>query len=94
MKNTACKLFQEITVNNTLINKANSFYPDDGFKQGFPWLFYERAPTDVLLVNDRIKFRASFNEENLAVGIVRDLHFKLGKYELDGTFLGYEDLTD
>jgi|688.fasta_scaffold449036_1 hypothetical protein len=94
MKSPACQLFQEITVNRPTIPKASSFYDDDGFKQGFPWLFYQRDATSVLYAPKRIKFRASFNEENLAVGIISDLNFKLGKYELDGTFLGYEDLTD
>lgn len=94
MKSPACLLFQEITVNRPTIPKASPFYNDEGFKQGFPWLFYQRDATSVLYEPKRIKFRASFNEENLSVGIISDLHFKLAKYELDGTFLGYEDLTD
>ena len=70
------------------------FYPDDGFKTGYPWIFYERSAEEILYVNKRVKFRASFNEDNELFGIQNELHFKLAKYDLEGTFYGYEDLSN
>lgn len=70
------------------------FYPDQGFKQGYPWIFYQRAAPEVLYANRRIKFRVSFNEQNQDIGIENRLHFKLAKYDIDGQFFGFEDLTD
>ena len=41
-----------------------------------------------------MKFRASFDYENLEIGVVNQLDFKVAEYLLDGTFLGFKDMTD
>lgn len=43
---------------------------------------------------ERVKFRASFSYENKAIGVISKLNFKLASYDLEGNFLGFEDLTD
>lgn len=89
----ACKLYKQITVRSNL-PQANSFYPDNGFKTGIPWIYYERAATEVIQANNRIKFRVSFHEINDKLGIRNRLHLKLAKYDIDGRFYGFEDLSD
>ena len=42
----------------------------------------------------KVKFRASFDYQNLSIGIVSRLRFVLAKYDLEGNFLGFEDLYD
>ena len=71
-----------------------NFYPDEGFKQGIPWIFYQRAAPEILYADRRIKFRVSFNEKDQDIGIENSLNFKLAKYDIDGLFYGFEDLTD
>jgi len=41
-----------------------------------------------------VQFRASFDYQNLDIGIVSKLRFKLAIYDLEGNFYGFEDLYD
>lgn len=74
--------------------RTDPFYPDDGFKKGYPWIYYQRAATEVLQADKRIKFRVSFAEENDAIGIEKRLHFLLARYDIDGNFYGFEEMTN
>jgi len=59
-----------------------------------PWLYYKTPADEVIFKENRVKFRASFDYENLDIGIVRQLRFKVAKYDLEGNFYGFEDLTN
>ena len=48
----------------------------------------------VLEKPEKVKFRASFDYQNLSIGIVSRLRFVLAKYDLEGNFYGFEDLYD
>lgn len=88
----ACSTFKEIT--EAVPELADPFYDDQGYKKGLPWLYYDRPADEVIYQDKRVKFHASFNYENLDIGVVSHLRFKIASYLLDGTFLGFEDLTD
>lgn len=89
----ACKKFKEITDSKT--KQAHpEFYPDDGWKEDLPWLYYDRPSDDVITEDKRVKFRASFSYENLEIGVVKRLRFKIATYTYDGEFTGFSDLDD
>jgi hypothetical protein len=68
---------------------------DLDYKMGFPWLYYERSYDKLITASPpRLKFRASFSYEDVKYGILSTLRFKLASFNLDGDFLGFEDLTD
>jgi hypothetical protein len=89
----ACEKFKEITEANPDLAYPK-FYKDEGYKEGLPWLYYENPADQVIFSQKRVKFRASFNYENIAVGVVNQLRFKMAEYSLDGNFLGFSDLSD
>jgi len=73
-----------------------SFYNNQGYKQGpMPWLFYlgENAKS-ILEKPEKVQFRASFDYQNLSIGIVSRLRFVIAIYDLEGNFHGFEDLYD
>ena len=57
-----------------------------------PWLYYERNALQVIQKSGVVKFRASFGYENLGLGIVSKLRFKVASYDIEGNFLGFDDL--
>ena len=60
-----------------------------------PWIFYQgENAKSVLEKPEKVKFRASFDYQNLSIGIVSRLRFVLAKYDLEGNFYGFEDLYD
>lgn len=60
-----------------------------------PWIFYQgENAMSVLEKPEKVKFRASFDYQNLSIGIVSRLRFVLAKYDLEGNFFGFEDLYD
>ena len=77
-----------------------TFYSDAGYKKGLPWLYYvddlgnTKPGKEVIRNSGRVKFRTSFSYENRDAGIVRSLQFKLAEYDIYGTFLRFEDLSD
>ncbi|CDW85678.1 meckelin isoform 4 [Stylonychia lemnae] len=88
-----CSLFKSI-VANLSPTQANSFYKDSGWKVGFPWLYYLRNANEVLTEQKRVKFRVSFGYENLKIGILNKLIYKIGKFNMEGDFLGFDTVTD
>jgi hypothetical protein len=62
--------------------------------QNFPWLYYNQVAPEVIQKKNRVKFRASFDFENLAIGIVKKLRYKIAKYDIEGNFYGFEDLSN
>jgi len=63
-----CELYKD-TVDQASAPRANSFYNDNGWKEGIPWLFYERATDIILYESKRVKMRVSFGYEDPALGI-------------------------
>lgn len=82
---------------NSILNAstaANPFYKDFGWKQGLPWLYYQRSAAEVLNDAKRVKLRVSFGYENPKIGIFNKLTYKLARFDLEGNFYGFETLTD
>ena len=71
-------------------------YPDKGFQQGLPWLYYDkkRNGKDIIEEAARVKFRASFDIDKPEIGLLTTLKFVLAKYDIEGEFLGFEEMTD
>jgi len=95
---SACRLVQEIIKTKTQQQLTNSFYDNDGNKQGMPWIYYmtNTYPTpgsNVLHESGRVKFRASFSYVNKDYGILKQLKFKIATYDMLGNFYGFEDLS-
>lgn len=63
---------------------ANTFYNDNGWKVGMPWLYYQRTAGEVLTQSQRLKFRVSFGYENSKIGILNTLTYILAKFTLEG----------
>lgn len=83
-----CQLYKSLVKNaGETVNPAD---PDAGWKKGFPWLYYLNDPSDIL----KRKAEMTVSFDTAADGKVGVLDFILAKYHMDGTFLGYEALTD
>lgn len=44
--------------------------------------------------SERIQFRVSFSSHNAKLGLTNRLSFKLAKYDINGTFFGFEELSN
>jgi len=53
-----------------------------------------RPYKNVVSVDARVKFRASFGFEDVRIGIISNLKFFLAKYNLDGNCLGWEKMSN
>jgi len=71
-------------------------YSDKGFQQGLPWLYYDKERNGKRIIEDpaRVKFRASFDIMKPEIGLLTTLKFILAKYDIEGEFLGFEEMTD
>lgn len=83
-----CKLFKMLVKSaGGVVNPAD---PDEGWKTGMPWLYYLNDGKDIL--ERKAEMTVSFDTgASDKVGI---LEFTMAKYHMDGTFVGYEPLTD
>lgn len=82
-----CKLFEEGGKLSDLISTHVNNEPD--WLKHLPWLYRDRS---LRLSTDQIKLKVGFDAKPES-GIVRTLQFKLAAWSLDGTWLGFEDLT-
>lgn len=79
---------------------ANMFYDNDGYKLGYPWLFYMEngnpAEQESVLSPEKsnLQFKATFGDDDPNEGLLSTLKFKLAMYEITGEFLGWYDLYD
>ena len=90
-----CKLYKDIVKELPDELPYPEYYPDPGFKMSMPWLYYEEQPRGAIASKaKRVQFRASFEYQNLSIGIVNKLGFVLAKYDLEGNFYGFEELYD
>ena len=85
----ACKVYKAARDNQALL--ANLDQPDSGWKRNIPWLYYEEDTKDLLEDESKVNFEVTFNpdEEKSKTGVLK---FHFAKYQLDGTFLGFEDV--
>jgi hypothetical protein len=82
----ACKQYLKIAE-----LRLGSYHNQEDWKKTLPWLYYSGEANDV--TNDKgIKMKLAFREENVDFSI--SLSFKLAKYNLDGSFVGMEDLAN
>lgn len=65
---------------------------DPDWKKGLPWLTYSQKPTALLqtsLLNHNFDLTVGFFSDSKRSD---SLKFKLGVYNLNGTFIGFQDL--
>ena len=43
-RTVACKLFQQLQKDETELSDQVTFYKDEGWKEGVPWLYYKQTP--------------------------------------------------
>lgn len=81
----ACNLYKALGVGKISM-------PDDpDWKVGVGWIYYGRSTKDVLENGSRnLKVTFSSGEDDY----ISTLRFRLAQYKLDGTFLGFIDMTD
>ena len=74
------------------VELANAQYQFNGYKAYVPWIYYKETYLSVFDM-DRIKMRVSFDNQAPEYQLYNKLQYYLAKYELDGTFLGFEPLN-
>ena len=98
-----CKVYNDIADSKDESEESLAFYPfygEKAFKLGLPWLHYDhrrpegRPANEIIREEAKVKFRASFDYENRPLGIFSTLRFKLAKYDIEGHFYGFKDLTN
>ena len=98
-KETVCSFYRAMAFDNTDIPQANSNYPDKGWIEGLPWLYYLNNATEILRKSNRVDITMSFYQpttQSSDVSLQRNasLTFYLARYALNGTFTGYQVLKD
>ena len=81
----ACEKYQAIKN-----NRDGNYY--DGiseWKRALPWLYYSDAPTTIR-EDLEIEMKMSFKAMS---GYVQEMDYRLGKYSMNGTFIGFEKLS-
>ena len=82
---SACRLLRNIISEERNVD----YHGQSDWKYTLPWLLYDGNADDIS--TDRgIQMKMSFAERE---EYAHNLKFKLAKYALDGTFMGFEDLT-
>lgn len=75
----------------SITTQENDFY-GSGWKQGLPWLYYVDNGQQVIERDSNVvEGKLSFDSSD--TNTLTTLRFVMGKYSLDGYFLGYENLT-
>eukprot|EP01043_Picozoa_sp_COSAG02_P053263 COSAG02_NODE_5857_length_3984_cov_7.216752_2_plen_614_part_01 len=88
-----CKLFEDggklsEMVENQVVGSKHVNDETDWLKH-LPWLYRDRS---IRLSTNKITLKVGFDAKPES-GVVRTLKFKLATWSLDGTWLGFEDLT-
>ncbi len=71
------------------VNVVSSYHGENQWKQSMPWLYYNDN-IETILRDRSIEMNVALNEKR---GFTHELKFKLAKYDMDGTFMGMEDLN-
>jgi hypothetical protein len=88
-------MIQAIIDGNTGISTStpgNPLYGDAGWVQGVPWLYYRETPTEVLRKSNRVDMTVSFFSDSSDRN--SSLKFYFARYHMNGTFLGFQLLTN
>jgi ribonucleotide reductase alpha subunit len=74
---------------------ASSYYNYAGWKQGLPYIFYKSTANTILTESNIVKMKVAFSDPTTeGNGYVHTLKFQLASYYLNGTFIGFESLSD
>ncbi|OMJ90235.1 hypothetical protein SteCoe_7436 [Stentor coeruleus] len=85
--NIQCKLYKKIAALKLKVSASI----DSGWKEDMAWLFYERSAKAVL-ENENILMKVTFDPSDSSK--INLMQFKLAEFSIDGTFLGFQDLSD
>lgn len=79
-----------------VIGSASSFntnFYDANWKLGYPWMTYTGSTDSILRQPDKVQFRVTLGTSHSSTQ-VSSLPFYIAKWKFDGTYLGFEPLTD
>jgi meckelin len=65
-KETVCSFYRSLAFDNTTLAQANSKYPDKGWVEGLPWLYYQDKPSEILRKSNRVDITMSFFQPTTA----------------------------
>ena len=83
----SCKALTKLSITQT-----NEFYSE--WPTGLPWIYYNGDVESVIHNSDKMKGIMSLSKSSIEVGQINYLNFKLAAYHLNGTFMGFEELTN
>lgn len=86
-KSTVCRLYREITQNGVQSKEISDY----GAKENMAWIYYENS-TESYLKKDRLEMLITFDPDDSEK--VNVLTFQLASFYLNGTFIGFSNLTD
>lgn len=90
-----CNLFQSIVVESTPLRNSTlaEFYGNDNnLKEEAPWLYYAQTPQKLLKDSEPIDMVVSFFTEVTDKSRVKELTYYLARYNINGTFEGFQEL--
>lgn len=89
-----CKLFRKIQDEQQKESEQVTFYKDDGWKEGMPWLYYSQTPQQVFKESELPELTVSFDDPGNDLTRMNKLKFWLARYTMDGEFLALQELTN
>lgn len=84
---SACLAFKNMKTSITA--QQDQFY-DVGWRENLPWIYYSESGSEVIEKSSRVQGKARF--QSSSSDILGVLRFVLGMYNLEGDFLGFQDL--
>jgi hypothetical protein len=85
----ACKALRALQTNSTSVN---SFY-SIGWSEKLPWLYYSNNSVSILQSSGRFTAKMSLATTTPQSGTTNLLVFKMAKYDINGNFISFDDLT-
>ena len=87
LRSTVCKAYNYIAN----LTEQNPNITDPGARANMAWIYYENSPKDVIK-KDKLDMKITFDPDDDTKTNV--LQFRLASFHLNGTFIGFENLTD
>jgi meckelin len=92
---TACNIFQQLMSQKTNLATFSQNYGVSSWKEGLPWLYYSEKALDIVKKSGRLDLTVSYYQPSESTpDRTSRLTFYLGRYALNGTFIGFEVLRD
>ena len=88
----ACKLFKDLQKERTEASDQVTFYKDDGWKEGIPWLYYTQTPQQVFKDATPPELTVYFDDPGNDLTRTNKLKFWLARYNMDGEFMAMQQL--